>query len=132
MSQAEKPKPAQDAKGRFLPGNNGGGGRPLGSRNKLGEDFIAALHADFQDNGAAVIQTVRTEKPDQYLKVIAAVIPKEFHVRDVSLEDMSDDELVELLAAVRAIAARDLAAKAGKRSKSPAPKEDTGGTGRPH
>ncbi len=36
-------KPEQDAKGRFIPGNNGGNGRPKGARNKLGEDFLEAL-----------------------------------------------------------------------------------------
>ena len=39
-----KPKPAQDEKGRFVPGNNGGAGRPKGSRNLLGEAFIADLY----------------------------------------------------------------------------------------
>ena len=37
---AEKTKPAQDASGRLLPDNNGGPGRPKGSRNKLGEAFV--------------------------------------------------------------------------------------------
>ena len=33
---------------RFGPGNNANpAGRPKGSRNKLGEEFICALHADF-------------------------------------------------------------------------------------
>jgi hypothetical protein len=128
----QKPEQAKNEKGQFVTGHIGGPGRPKGSRNKLGEDFVAALHADFQENGAAVIQTVRSEKPDQYLKVIASVIPKEFHVKDVSLEDMSDDELVELLAAVRALAASDLAAKTGKRSRNKKAEEDTGGAGRPH
>jgi hypothetical protein len=107
-------------------------GRPRGSRNKLGEDFIAALYEDFQVNGADVIQTVRTDKPDQYLKVIASILPKELHVRDVSLDEMSDDELADLLDAVRSIAALDLAAKARKPSRVKAAKEDTGGPGRPH
>ncbi len=49
-----KPKPAQDAKGRFLSGNSGGG-RPKGSRNQLGEAFIADLYADWQANGAETI-----------------------------------------------------------------------------
>ena len=32
-----KPKPEQDEKGQFLPGNNGGSGRPQGYRAQLGE-----------------------------------------------------------------------------------------------
>jgi hypothetical protein len=41
-----KPKPEQDEKGRFVPGNSGNGGRPKGSRNRLGEAFVAGLYAD--------------------------------------------------------------------------------------
>lgn len=82
----------------FQPGNPG---RPKGSRNKLGEEFVAALQADFNEHGKAAIATVRAEKPDAYLKVIAQVVPKELLVRDMSLEDLSDDDLIELLAAVR-------------------------------
>lgn len=55
-------------------------GRPKGSRNKLSEEFVAALLADFQDHGAEVIQAVRADKPDQYLKVIAAVLPREMQL----------------------------------------------------
>ncbi len=61
-------KPEQDAKGRFIPGNNGGNGRPRGARGKLGEDFLEALHANFLAHGADAIDVVRIEKPDAYLK----------------------------------------------------------------
>ncbi len=54
-----KSKPTQDEKGRFLPGNNGGTGRPKGSRNKLGEAFIDDLYQDWQANGAETIACVR-------------------------------------------------------------------------
>lgn len=83
---------AQDGKkvpGRpFKPGNPG---RPKGSRNKLGEAFIAALHDDFIENGPETIQRVREEKPDQYLKVVASILPKELKV--TTEVELSDDEL---------------------------------------
>lgn len=60
--------------GRFLAGNNGGG-RSLGSRNKLGEAFLKALVDDFETHGVACIEMVRMEKPDAYLRTIAAVLP---------------------------------------------------------
>jgi hypothetical protein len=63
------------SRNRFLPGNNGhGGGRPLGSRNKLQGDFLKALAADFAEHGAGVIKIARIEKPIEYLKVIASVL----------------------------------------------------------
>jgi hypothetical protein len=45
--------------GRLLPGNTCGiRGRPRGSRNKLGEEFITNLQADWTAHGANVIATV--------------------------------------------------------------------------
>ena len=74
----------------FTPGISGNPkGRPKGSRNKLSEAFLAALLADFQEHGAEVIQSVRADKPDQYLKVIAAVLPKEMQL---NASPMADDK----------------------------------------
>lgn len=107
-------------------------GRPKGSRNKLGEAFIEAMHDDFLDHGKAVIEKVRAEKPDQYLKVIASILPKELHVKDASLDDMSDNELIELLAAVRSLALADSGKKAGVRGRKAESEEGSGGPRRPH
>lgn len=90
MSDIDQPQKDPET-GRFLPGNTGFGGRPKGSRNKLGEDFIAALHDDFQEHGVKAIATVRTEKPDAYLKVIASLLPKELKVTTES--DLTDEQL---------------------------------------
>lgn len=74
---AEPTAPKQ--RGRpFRPGQSGNpAGRPAGSRNRLGEDFVSALHEDFKTHGQEAVETVRKERPDVYLKVIATVIPKE-------------------------------------------------------
>lgn len=92
----------KDDKGRFLSGNNGGPGRPKGSRNKLNEDFVRALSDDFAEHGEDVIGVVRKEKPDVYLKVVASLSPKHVEVKDESLNDLERDELAALLDAVRA------------------------------
>jgi hypothetical protein len=52
-------------------------GRPKGSRHKLGEDFLKKLQADFHTHGEEVIQQVREDKPADYLKVVASILPKE-------------------------------------------------------
>lgn len=86
-------------------------GRPKGSRNKLGEDFLQALQSDFEAHGVKAIETVRTERPHEYLKVIAGILPKELSVNTSRVEEMSDDELADGIAALQSIilaqAARD-------------------------
>lgn len=90
----------------FKPGNNANPrGRPKGARNKLGEAFVEAMLKDFEEHGEAVIQNVRTEKPDQYLKVIASILPKELNVTTNRVEEMSDDELAAGIAALQSILA---------------------------
>lgn len=107
-------------------------GRPKGSRNKLGEAFLTALHDDFVKSGIAAIERVRADRPDVYLKVIAQVVPKELLVRDASIEDMTDDELIEFLAAVRSANASSRRKEDKPRAKPKAREEGPGETGRPH
>ena len=84
----------------FQPGQSGNlAGRPKGSRNKLGEAFLEALHNDFKSHGVEVIEEVRKEKPDQYLKVIASTLPKELNVKVSELDELTDDQLMRQLAA---------------------------------
>jgi hypothetical protein len=78
-------------------------GRGKGTRNKLGEMFLQALHDDFNAHGISVIEKVREEKPDQYLKVVASILPKELNVKTDALGELSDDELTALLEGVRSL-----------------------------
>ncbi|PBB89054.1 hypothetical protein CK215_29765 [Mesorhizobium sp. WSM3864] len=67
------------------------------SEKTLGDDFAAALRADFRAHGAGVIAAVRAEKPDQYLKVVLTMLPKEFSqgldANQNSLDQLSDEEI---------------------------------------
>jgi hypothetical protein len=76
-------------------------GRPKGARNKLGEAFIEALHEDFNEHGVAAIVKVRTDKPDQYLKVIASLLPKELTLNfGDERGELTDDELIDRIRAL--------------------------------
>lgn len=81
---------------KFKPGQSGNpAGRPKGARSKLGEAFIEALHTDFEQHGIATIEAVRLEKPDQYLKVIASILPKDLNVNINQMDDLTDDQLIQ-------------------------------------
>lgn len=76
------------------PGQSGNpAGRPKGSRNKLGEAFISALHDDFVAHGVETIARVREEKPAEYVKVCASLLPKEISLS--THDELSDEQLQE-------------------------------------
>tara|TARA_R110002020_G_scaffold71096_6_gene184048 strand:- start:176 stop:574 length:399 start_codon:yes stop_codon:yes gene_type:complete len=75
---------------QFKPGNKG---RPKGSRNKLGEAFVADMLADWEKHGAKTIQKVREERPADYVKVVASILPKDVNVNVRPLEELTDDQL---------------------------------------
>jgi hypothetical protein len=75
---AEQTAPKQQIGIPFKPGQSGNpAGRPKGARSKLGTLFLEQMLEDFTTHGAKVIEDVRNEKPDQYLKVVASILPKE-------------------------------------------------------
>jgi Family of unknown function (DUF5681) len=87
------------------PGQSGNpAGRPKGSRNKLSEDFVAALYDDFQHHGSAAIAACRAEKPDVYVRVIANLLPKDMTIKVQQLDDLTDDQLMRKLAVLTEMA----------------------------
>ena len=92
--------------GRFLTGNIGGG-RPKGSRNKLGEQFLEALAQDFAEHGQDAIVACREEKPTEYVKIIAGLLPRELMVRTDPMDEMGDEEISDALEILRGIVAGD-------------------------
>jgi hypothetical protein len=99
-------------------------GRPLGSRHKLSDKFILALHDDFAEHGHAVIKKVREEHPAVYLQVIGKLVPRELHFRNDSvLAGISDEQLNDVLGRVTgALAAR--APRGADLGATPADSED--------
>jgi hypothetical protein len=71
--------------GRFLPGNNGGPGRRVGSRNHLQTEFLAELHRTWQAEGREALQRCAREDPTAFVRVVASLLPREAQL-DVSLD----------------------------------------------
>ena len=86
--------------GRFVTGGKPGPGRPAGSRNRLGEDVLAAVCADFSKHGAAAIAKVRVANPIAYFRIIASLVPRDQPgpVQN-GFDDLTDAELLEALEA---------------------------------
>ncbi len=64
----------RDEHGRWLKGFSGGPGRPIGSRNKLTEDFLGDVHAAWLKHGSAVLDRVAAEQPEVFLAIVARTI----------------------------------------------------------
>jgi hypothetical protein len=86
-----------------------GQGRPKGSRNKLASrvfDDILAHWTELAAPGAAMckgqeaLETLWREKPGEYLRLTASVLPKEF-VFENATSDLDDEQIDDLLAALR-------------------------------
>lgn len=96
MSDQEDPRNnAENTQVIGRPFQAGNPGRPKGARNKLGEQFINDLYADWQQHGVETLQRVRDEKPDQYLKVVASILPKDLNVNINQMDDLTDEQLVQ-------------------------------------
>lgn len=73
-------------------------GRPKGSRNKLGEAFLADLFASWQEYGPQTLRTVAREHPVEYIKIIVSILPKDAGMADAEspyLSTLTDEQIEE-------------------------------------
>ena len=84
----------------FQPGETGNpGGKPVGARNRLTARFLNDLAKHYEEHGVDAITRLCKDDPAGYVKVIAALCPKEVEITR-TLEDMNADKLLD---AVRAL-----------------------------
>jgi hypothetical protein len=92
---------------KFQPGNPYGklGGRPQGARNRLAgrvfEDIFRhwcepAASGSEICKGQEALENLYREKPGEYLRLTASVLPKEFFV-ETAMADMDDEAIDALL-----------------------------------
>ena len=72
----------------------GNPGRPRGSRNKIGEEFLAALQADFLVHGDDVVEKVRKLSPTKYLQIVAKLLPQQLEIDNkTEIQVLTDEQL---------------------------------------
>jgi hypothetical protein len=80
----------------FLTGRAKTGGRIKGSRNLISEAFLKDLAAEWQESGVAALKVMAKTDPSNFVKVTAALLPKEFEITETILTEMPDEEINEL------------------------------------
>ena len=99
---------------QFKPGHNIKGGRPKGSRNKLAQRVFDDIFRHWNEpaggelcKGQAALELLYRERPGEYLRLTASVLPKEF-VFENAVTELDDDELDHMITMLRerALAAR--------------------------
>jgi hypothetical protein len=66
---------------RFKKGETGNpGGKPVGTRDRITTSFLYELAADFEKHGQEAIVRTREEDPATYIKICAALVPRELNV----------------------------------------------------
>lgn len=62
---------------RFQTGNNGGPGRPPGSKNKFRDQFWHDLYGAWQEFGAKALKDAVAKNPLGFCQMAASMLPKE-------------------------------------------------------
>jgi hypothetical protein len=88
----------------FKPGQSGNPkGRPVGSRVKLEEIFVADMVEAWRIHGKSALERTAEKEPAKFAQIAASVLPKQTQqTRIHKLELMTDKELAELLQATDA------------------------------
>lgn len=85
---------------RFKPGNPG---KPKGAKHRLQEDFVKDVQAAWEEKGREAITMMIADKPGDFVKMVASLMPKDVTLNINDNSEMTDDELTSRI--------RDLAAQ---------------------
>src|SRR6516164_11420290 len=85
----------------FVKGMAKVGGRVKGSRNRISEAFLKDLAAEWEASGPDALKIMAKDEPGNFVKVVAALLPKEFSIEDNRLADLNDEELDILINELR-------------------------------
>src|SRR5262245_27606232 len=89
----------------FPPGVSGNpAGKAKGTRNRasLNARFIDDLASDWEKHGPEAIRIMRVERPGDYVRCVASLMPKAVTVTtEQAIQELTDEELVQTLATIR-------------------------------
>src|SRR3954452_230012 len=71
-------------------------GRPLGSRNKLAEAFVADMYQAWEVDGSKAIQEMIKRKPWEFVKIAAGLMPQKLEITN-KFQSLPDAELAATL-----------------------------------
>ena len=95
-------EPQQKRSTLFQPGQSGNPkGRKPGSKQKLADAFVDDMYTAWKTRGRAAIEQVIDERPHEFIKAVASLMPKEVTIRTEIVQELSDDDLTIALIALR-------------------------------
>jgi hypothetical protein len=92
-------------------GGRNSGGRRQGARNRISTALLTAFAEDFEKFGEETVRITRVERPVEYLKIAASLLPKEFEItHSAQLQELDDVELERFIERLRAEVSRGVTA----------------------
>ncbi len=99
----DTPKKHPNLGAAWEPGQSGNPkGRAKGARTKLSEAFWADLYEVWKVKGSQAIDDMIQDKPGDFVRVVATQMPRELMVTHNPLGDMTDTEIEDAIAFIRA------------------------------
>ncbi len=85
---------------QFKKGNKAGKGRKKGSKNRITKAYLKDLLEIYLEGGKEALKKLRDERPDAFIKLPAALVPKDWDVKHfgditvqvVNYEDESEEK----------------------------------------
>ncbi len=91
------------------------------ARDALADKFIGDFLADWREHGHEAIAALRKDKPSDYVRIAASILPKERNAKPDPLDELTDAELFERLARVASHAGLEIRAAVPGERAGPAP-----------
>lgn len=96
-------------------------GRPLGARTRLSDAFLKDLLRNWEAEGYGTIDAFRKERPNEYVKMVASLLPKHFNIKVNELDELTDEQLDRRIESLLAVVQAGASSGAGSEGLQEAP-----------